>query len=323
MAIAALILVTAVWGVTFVQVKDAVEIYPLTAFLALRYIVASAALAPPAARRLRSLGRGGLLAGAVLGASDRARHRAPDGGARAHDGDERRLHHRPLRAAHAAPGASRSSATPIPRQLWLAVALALLGLALLSGVPGGSGAGDLLVLLSTVAQALQIVMVERYANRFDVFALTFVEVAVAAVGLPRPRDRARRPLVADRRHRLGRDPRHRPLRRRVRLPRPGLGAAAGERNTDRDRLLPRDGVRRACRLPVRRRADRRGRARRLRSDLRRDRDRGTRCGCDAQAPGSTPRERARASTSRMNGVFNSVYSSREWPAAARLRLNSS
>jgi drug/metabolite transporter (DMT)-like permease len=69
--------------------------------------------------------------------------------------------------------------TPIPRELWAAVVLAVIGLALLSGVPQGSAAGDLLVLLSAAAQALQIVMVERYANRFDAFGLTFVEVAVA------------------------------------------------------------------------------------------------------------------------------------------------
>ena len=34
-ALLALILVTAVWGVTFVQVKDAVTVYPLFAFLTL------------------------------------------------------------------------------------------------------------------------------------------------------------------------------------------------------------------------------------------------------------------------------------------------
>jgi drug/metabolite transporter (DMT)-like permease len=51
----------------------------------------------------------------------------------------------------------------------------------LAGVPQGSATGDLLVLLSAAAQALQIVMVERYANRFDVFGLTFVEVAVTCV----------------------------------------------------------------------------------------------------------------------------------------------
>jgi drug/metabolite transporter (DMT)-like permease len=62
-ATAALILVTAVWGVTFVQVKDAVELYPLFAFLAVRYLIASAALAPVSATRLRGLGRDGLFAG--------------------------------------------------------------------------------------------------------------------------------------------------------------------------------------------------------------------------------------------------------------------
>src|SRR5207249_7027902 len=63
----ALIAVTAVWGVTFVQVKDAVEIYPLFAFLAVRFAIASATLAVPAASRVRRLGRSGIGAGALLG----------------------------------------------------------------------------------------------------------------------------------------------------------------------------------------------------------------------------------------------------------------
>src|SRR3712207_7261324 len=42
--------------------------------------------------------------------------------------------------------------------VWGGVALAIAGLALLSGVPAGSTEGDLLVLASTAAQALQIVM---------------------------------------------------------------------------------------------------------------------------------------------------------------------
>jgi drug/metabolite transporter (DMT)-like permease len=72
--------------------------------------------------------------------------------------------------------------TRITRELWAGVVLALVGLALLAGVPSGSATGDLLVLLSTGAQALQIVMVERYANRFDAVGLTFVEMAAALVG---------------------------------------------------------------------------------------------------------------------------------------------
>jgi drug/metabolite transporter (DMT)-like permease len=177
----ALILVTVVWGVTFVQVKDAVAIYPLFAFLTVRYVIASAVLAPAAAPRLRAMGRDGLLAGAVLGAL------------------------LALGSALQTAGLERTTVTNtgfitglyvlltplfglllfrtrITRELWAAVALALVGLALLAGVPSGSSSGDLLVLLSTAAQALQIVMVERYANRYDAVGLTFVQMLAALVG---------------------------------------------------------------------------------------------------------------------------------------------
>ena len=66
-ALLALVGVTAVWGFTFVQVKDAVAIYPLFAFLAVRFAIASLVLAVPAARRMRSLGRSGTVAGIGLG----------------------------------------------------------------------------------------------------------------------------------------------------------------------------------------------------------------------------------------------------------------
>jgi drug/metabolite transporter (DMT)-like permease len=179
-ATAALILVTAVWGLTFVQVKDAVELYPLFAFLAVRYLVASAALAPVSATRLRSLGREGLFAGGVLGALIALGIGLQTAG----------LERTTVTNAGFITGlyvlftpllALALFRTPIPRVLWAAVALALLGLALLSGVPQGSAAGDLLVLFSAAAQAFQIVMVERYANRFDAFALVFVEIAVASL----------------------------------------------------------------------------------------------------------------------------------------------
>jgi drug/metabolite transporter (DMT)-like permease len=61
-------------------------------------------------------------------------------------------------------------------------ARACAGLALLSGVDAGSPTGDLLVLASAVATALQILMVERYATRFDALGLTFVEMASCCIG---------------------------------------------------------------------------------------------------------------------------------------------
>lgn len=180
MATAALILVTAVWGITFVQVKDAVELYPLLAFLAIRYVIATAALAPIAVRRLGGFGREGLVAGAVLGGLIALGIGLQTAG----------LERTTVTSTGFITGlyvlftpllGLALFRTPIPRSLWAGVALALLGLALLSGVPQGSGRGDLLVLISAFVQAFHIVMVERYANRFDVFALTFMQVAAAAV----------------------------------------------------------------------------------------------------------------------------------------------
>ena len=180
MATAALILVTAVWGVTFVQVKDAVELYPLLAFLAVRYAIATVALAPPALGRVRTLGRDGLLAGGILGLLIALGIGLQTAG----------LERTTVTNAGFITGlyvlftpllGLALFRTRIPRELWVAVALAIVGLAMLSGVPEGSATGDLLVLASAVAQAFQIVMVERYARRYDVFALTFLQVAVACI----------------------------------------------------------------------------------------------------------------------------------------------
>jgi drug/metabolite transporter (DMT)-like permease len=179
-ATAALILVTAVWGVTFVQVKDAVELYPLLAFLAVRYAIATVALAPPALGRVRTLGRDGLIAGGILGLLIALGIGLQTAG----------LERTTVTNAGFITGlyvlftpllGLALFRTRIPRELWVAVALAIAGLAMLSGVPEGSATGDLLVLASAVAQAFQIVMVERYARRYDVFALTFVQVAAACI----------------------------------------------------------------------------------------------------------------------------------------------
>ena len=195
-ATAALILVTAVWGVTFVQVKDAVEVYPLFAFLALRFAIASAALAPPAVPRVRSLGAAGVAVGAVLGALLGAGFALQTAG----------LERTTVTSAGFLTGlyvlltpllAVAMFRTRLGRRLWLAVAVAMLGLVLLGGAPGGSTAGNALVLVSTAAMALQIVLLERYADRYDAWALSFVEmltmfvgfavIALALEGIPVPR----------------------------------------------------------------------------------------------------------------------------------------
>jgi len=176
----ALVAVTAVWGVTFVQVKDAVAIYPLLGFLGIRYLLATAALAVPAAPRLRSLGRPGLVAGVVLGALLALGIGLQTAG----------LHRTTVSSTGFITGLY-VVLTPlfglalfrigVGAEVWAGVALSVVGLAMLTGVHVGSTSGDLLVLASTVAQALQIVMVERYARRFDAVALVTVEMATCCV----------------------------------------------------------------------------------------------------------------------------------------------
>ena len=54
---------------------------------------------------------------------------------------------------------------------------------MLSGIEGGSAGGDLLVLAGAAAYSLQIVLVERFAPRYDAVAFTFVEMLAACIGL--------------------------------------------------------------------------------------------------------------------------------------------
>jgi drug/metabolite transporter (DMT)-like permease len=181
-ALVALILVTAVWGVTFVQVKDAVELYPLFAFLAVRFVIASMTLAVPAAPRVRSLGRKGASRGAFLGLLLAAGYVLQTAGLErttvSSTGFITGMYVvlTPLIAL----GLFRSH---IGVSAWAGVVLATVGLAMLSGIHANSATGDLLVLGGAAVYSLQIVLMERYAPRYDAVAFTFCEMLAAAVGL--------------------------------------------------------------------------------------------------------------------------------------------
>jgi drug/metabolite transporter (DMT)-like permease len=181
-ALAILVAVTAVWGVTFVQVKDAVAVYPLFAFLALRFAIASCTLAPPGLRRLRRLGRRGVGAGVLAGTLVGAGYVLQTAGLE--------------RTTVSSTGFITGMYVVLTPLLalavfrvrlgaagWIGVALATAGLALLSGVHAGSAAGDLLVLAGAAVYSLQIVLMERFAPRYDAVALTLVEMLAAFGGL--------------------------------------------------------------------------------------------------------------------------------------------
>jgi drug/metabolite transporter (DMT)-like permease len=181
--LAALVVVTAVWGLTFVQVKDAVALYPVLPFLALRFGIASLALAP-AAGRLRGLGRNGAgaaaLAGCLLGAGYVLQTLGLERTSVSSAGFVTGMYVviTPLLAL-------ALFRLRVGAAAWAGVGLATTGLVMLAGVHGGSAVGELLVLAGAAAYSLQIVLMERYAPRYDPLGFTLAEtgVAFAALGL--------------------------------------------------------------------------------------------------------------------------------------------
>lgn len=180
-ALLVLVLVTAVWGVTFVQVKDAVALYPLFAFFAVRFAIGAGALALPGARRVRGLGRDGAAAAVLLGGLLGSGYALQTAG----------LERTTVSATGFITG-MQTVLTPvfalllfrarIGAAVWVGVVLATVGLALLAGVHRGAAAGDLLVLGGAAAFAVQIVLLERFAPRFDALAFTLVEMLAVAAG---------------------------------------------------------------------------------------------------------------------------------------------
>jgi drug/metabolite transporter (DMT)-like permease len=180
-ALLALIAVTAVWGYTFVPMKDAVAIYPLFAFLAVRFLIASVVLAVPAAGRMRSLGRPGWVAGVSLGLLLALGYALQTAG----------LARTTVSSAGFITGlyvvftpllGLLLFRTHVGRAIWLGVTLAVAGLAMLSGVGSGSPRGDALVLAGAAAYSLQIALMERYAPRYDPVAFTQAEMLAAFAG---------------------------------------------------------------------------------------------------------------------------------------------
>ncbi len=177
-ALLALVVVTAVWGITFVQVKDALEVYPLFAFLAIRFAIASLTLAPVAARRLR---RAGWKPGTLLGALLAVGYALQTAG----------LERTTVSSAGFITGlyvvftpvfAYVLFRIRVGRIVVVGVGLAVVGLALLSGVGVGDPVGDALVLAGSAAYSLQIALMERYARLYDAVAFTFVEMLAAFAG---------------------------------------------------------------------------------------------------------------------------------------------
>jgi drug/metabolite transporter (DMT)-like permease len=176
-----LVVVTAIWGVTFVQVQDAIALYPLFAFLAVRFAISAVVLAPFAWRPLLALPRSGIAAGLGVGVLLASAYGFQTAGLErttvASTGFITGLYvvFTPLLALWL-------FGTRVPALAWAGVAFAVVGLLLLNGVPGGSAVGNVLVLANALLQSFQIASMERFAPRYDPRALTFLQMASSCAG---------------------------------------------------------------------------------------------------------------------------------------------
>lgn len=187
----ALLAVTAVWGATFVMVKDAVALMPPMTFNALRCTLAAAVLVALGGRRLTRLDRRLVAAGVGVGLALCAGYVLQVFGLQTTT---------PARAGFF----TGLAVVIVPFLGWpmlrrgprrsdvAAAAVALAGVAFLSltALPGGGGSllgqlaindGDWLIVGCAAAFAVQIVLLGRYAPDADPVALATVEVITMAV----------------------------------------------------------------------------------------------------------------------------------------------
>lgn len=180
LATAGLLLMTAVWGSTFVLIKGVVGRMPVADFLAVRFAIAALAMIVLFHRALFRLPRRQWLQGIVLGALYGAGQLLQTWG-----------------LALISPSVSGFVTgmyvvfTPLlatlllrqrmPASVWLAVVMATAGLALLSLNGLSVDVGVWLTLASALLYALHIVALGHWSRAEDAFGLSAVQMAVIAI----------------------------------------------------------------------------------------------------------------------------------------------
>ena len=176
----ALLATTAVWGSTFVVVKDAVGQMPVMAFLAWRFGIATVAMLVLRPRAVRRLGRDGRRAGVLLGIALGAGYVLQTYG----------LQTTPATISGFVTGMFVVF-TPLIAGLllrqrvggwsWAAVALATGGLALISLHGVAVSGGVALTLLCALAFGFHIVGLGEWSSSYDAYGLAVVQLATVAV----------------------------------------------------------------------------------------------------------------------------------------------
>lgn len=187
-AVCALLGVAAIWGATYVVVKDAVAAMPVSDFLTWRFALASAVVAAVRPRALFRLSARGVRAGILLGLALAAAYLLQTVGLRSTPASVSGFI-TGLLVVLTPLGAALLYRERVPRACWTAVGLATAGLALLSLRGLSIGPGEVLTLGCAVAFALHILGLSRWAGRHDLDGLAVVQlmtvtVTVAVITLP-------------------------------------------------------------------------------------------------------------------------------------------
>ena len=176
----ALLLVSAAWGLAFVVMKDAIEKQSVNSFLFSRFLVAVIAMVLLKPSVLKSINREILKKGFIAGLFLASGYILQTFG---------------LALTGAAIAGFITGlyvvATPVIAAVllkvlitaftWACVAMATIGLALLSLKGWNLGVGEFLVFLCAIAFAAHIIALSRWSNGLDVYAMTIVQLATCAL----------------------------------------------------------------------------------------------------------------------------------------------
>ncbi len=179
-ALLAMVGVTAIWGWTFLVVQDAVGRMPVMDFLAFRFALATLVMLALRPRCLRRMDGQGFKRAIIIGAALSLGYIFQTYGL--------------LYTSAAVSGfitGLNVVLTPliawlllrhrIGKATWMAVALATLGLALISLNGWSMGSGELLTLACALFFALHIVALGRWSSSYDTYALTVLQLATVTV----------------------------------------------------------------------------------------------------------------------------------------------
>lgn len=180
---AVLIVVTMVWGGTFLIVREAMQSSGPMQFVALRFGIAALLLAAVTGRGMAGLTRQELRAGLAIGATIAAGYGLQSAGLTTITASASAFItalYVPLVPLLQWLTLGRPPALPA----WVGIALSTVGLILLTA-PGGAGlapgTGEVLTMIGALAIAGEVILIGRYAGRVDARRVTVVQMAAASV----------------------------------------------------------------------------------------------------------------------------------------------